>query len=294
MSNGFSGFGYAAAPAKAKARSAVNRAPAGWAAKGSVRVSAAIDPVKRLRLVKLARRIKPATPAADFSGGLDTSAFQVDAAGVLEGLGIVGSDWPTLSPADVTRALYQDMEGLAALACELGQLTPEEVVALGEPGRSMLVSVGQGIADPWMRGLAGLHGQQLGKSFFSKIGDFAKGLVKNVGQVVGAVAPIAAPILAAGVGIPVAAAIGAGANIVANSAQGMPAVPTNGLPDWLNQIIDVVTKVGAQGAPAPAQLPLPKQTLQEPAQSVAPAAPAAPNWLPIAALAAGAFLLTRR
>jgi hypothetical protein len=93
-----------------------------------------------------------------------------------------------ITASDVSWAMVEDMESLGQLATTLAANEDR----LDDGGRTMLVAIGEGIADPWMLGLAGLNGREYSLGFFKSIGKAFKGVVKTVGKVAGVVAPIAA------------------------------------------------------------------------------------------------------
>lgn len=228
-------------------------------------------------------------------GDIDLSPF---------GIQEPADDPDTLTVDEVRLALAYDMDGMVGLGRAIADLDPLGV----QQNRTLLLSVGEGIADPWMQGLAGT--EHLGKSFFSKIGDFAKKVISKVGQV----AAIAAPALAfiPGVGTAVAAAIGAGGSLISswtgggqqqadNAAYGpplpsdAPGATAHSTTPWWNDFMDVANAAAGVYSAFKSK---PATTVQQATpQSEPPATTpkdSTPSWLIPAALLGGVFLLSRR
>jgi hypothetical protein len=164
--------------------------------------------IKGCEIPALARRVKSAARVARLTYAPRVAALS----GLADLSALSGDDLANsgqLTAADVSWAMSTDVEGLAALARSLADHADD----LDENGRKMIVAIGEGVADPWMLGLAGLDGHALGLGFFKKLAKFGKKVVQVVGKVAGVVAPIAAV-------IPGGQAIAAGAAAVASATGG--------------------------------------------------------------------------
>jgi len=204
-----------------------------------------------------------------------------------------------LTAADVSWAMVEDMQSLGQLATTLAANADR----LDDRGRTMLVAIGEGIADPWMLGLAGIDGRAYSLGFLKKIGKAVGNVVKNVGKVAGVVAPIAAAIPGAGIiaagAAAVAAASGGGAKpapgvvsqadaaTAANNA--IEAAKTDpAAPPWWSKLIELAITAGKDRSATDAASPQGTPAIANKNGSMTLSTPFA------LALAAGALLILAR